>query len=203
MVKVKEKQSIFDMTVQEFGQIDDVVKVSSDNDVSVSEILGTNRDLIIDAEGEGDNDIKKEIIEQGLSLNNNAVKIFDDWFLPSKDALDKMYVNLHLHAVGEFATDFYWSSSELVSIASWSQRFDTGGQISSNKVLTFYVRACRFFTDSIGAYSLRDIGPAVVVGYFIDIMEIYQWFNFKILLNYDHSSIHSNFFFSGFLPFLT
>jgi hypothetical protein len=71
-----------------------------------------------------------------------------DWFLPSKDELNQLYLNRA--TVGGFTADYYWSSSELGSCncnsVAWDQMFDVGGnQITSGKTLTRLVRAVRAF----------------------------------------------------------
>jgi hypothetical protein len=42
-----------------------------------------------------------------------------------------------------FASDFYWSSTEDVADNAWRQTFNNGGQFSSGKFNSFYVRAVR------------------------------------------------------------
>ncbi len=71
-----------------------------------------------------------------------------DWFLPSKDELNLMYVNLHNQAppVGGFADEGYLSSSEIDSLTAWLQDFAFGDQIDGSKnSSTFRVRAVRAF----------------------------------------------------------
>lgn len=55
---------------------------------------------------------------------------FDDWFLPSKDELNLVYVNLKKNGQGGFADSYYWSSSEGIYVTkyAWEQSFDYGGQ---------------------------------------------------------------------------
>ena len=68
-----------------------------------------------------------------------------DWYLPSKDELNQMYVNKS--AIGSFFTaSAYRSSSESISESAWTQWFNDGRQISfSSKVGNFYVRPVRAF----------------------------------------------------------
>ena len=71
---------------------------------------------------------------------------YGDWFLPSKDELNEMYEELHLYGDGEF-TFYYWSSSEDEDDddMAWMQRFDTGGQNHSSKMIDVRIRAIRAF----------------------------------------------------------
>lgn len=85
---------------------------------------------------------------------------YTDWFLPSKDELNQMYVNLHLHGVGGFANNYYNCSTEGNASNIWLQYFSTGGQGVNIKSTLSYVRACRVFTSITPSYSLRDVGPS-------------------------------------------
>ncbi len=66
-----------------------------------------------------------------------------DWYLPSKDELNKLYINKNL--VGGFTTNGYWSSSEVDLTNAWNQDFSGGIQHSGNKSGPYYVRAVRSF----------------------------------------------------------
>jgi len=68
------------------------------------------------------------------------------WFLPSKDELNLMFLNLHQHGLGDFQAGFYWSSSEDDADHAWAQYFYDEGQLQlDNKNYTSYVRAIRAF----------------------------------------------------------
>ena len=81
---------------------------------------------------------------------NLTLGVFSDWFLPSKDELNKMYLNigpgnvLGLGNVGGFA-NYYWSSTELDNLNAWGQNFVSGSQLYGNKNYYFNVRAVRAF----------------------------------------------------------
>jgi hypothetical protein len=87
-------------------------------------------------------------------------KIYDDWFLPSRDELEQMYINLHLFGVGNFGSGIYWSSSEQSNLFAYFGNFNSGSFDILHKTNTYAVRAVRSFTGAIGQYSLRDVGPA-------------------------------------------
>jgi hypothetical protein len=67
---------------------------------------------------------------------------FSDWFLPSKNELNKLYLNRV--AIGDFA-DYYWSSSENTAYTAWYQHFGNGNQNHDDKTYYFRVRAVRAF----------------------------------------------------------
>ncbi|MDR0475288.1 MAG: DUF1566 domain-containing protein [Treponema sp.] len=72
---------------------------------------------------------------------------YDDWYLPSKNELGLMYMNLKVDGIGGFGSGRYWSSSEEGSSVNyaWSQDFSNGSQDYSTKTLKCSVRACRQF----------------------------------------------------------
>jgi len=71
---------------------------------------------------------------------------YDDWFLPSLDELNQMYINLYTQGVGGFSDYGYWSSSESSSSSAWYQYFDYGSQHDISKdSLYVRVRAVRAF----------------------------------------------------------
>jgi len=68
---------------------------------------------------------------------------YTDWFLPSKDELNKLYINKV--AIGGFFADFYWSSSELNAYVAWGQAFINGYQYGNYEYSAYRVRAVRAF----------------------------------------------------------
>ena len=77
---------------------------------------------------------------------------YTDWFLPSKDELNKMYLNkatINTTAASNSGSDFlnsyYWSSTESSSGGAKAQDFSDGGWISYVKAGTNNVRAVRAF----------------------------------------------------------
>ncbi len=67
----------------------------------------------------------------------------DDWFLPSKDDLNQMYIQRI--AIGGFTSDGYWSSSEFNEDAAWGQGFNDSTLYNFYKTNAQNVRPVRAF----------------------------------------------------------
>jgi hypothetical protein len=68
---------------------------------------------------------------------------YTDWYLPSKDELNKLYLNRI--AIGGFADASYWSSTEFGVDLAWSLDFTRGIQFNGVKDYANSVRAIRAF----------------------------------------------------------
>lgn len=68
---------------------------------------------------------------------------YSDWFLPSKEELNEMYIQRE--AIGGFASAFYWSSSEHSEDFASIQYFVNGTQAGFSKLNGYRVRAARAF----------------------------------------------------------
>jgi hypothetical protein len=98
---------------------------------------GANTTTIIRSQGAGTYaaSVARNYANEGLT----------DWYLPSKDELNKLYLNKT--AIGGFALNIYWSSSESTSTVVWAQNFTSGVQTSlANKSSLYYVRPIRSFS---------------------------------------------------------
>ena len=94
-----------------------------------------NTAVIVTAQGPGSYAAK---LCDDLVLNG-----YSDWYLPSKDELNQLYLNQAV--VGGFANSLYWSSSEYGYNSAWGQYFGNGGQYNYYKNYTLAVRAVRAF----------------------------------------------------------
>jgi len=92
-------------------------------------------------QGLGNCEQAKEIAKSGK--HSAAGKAFTDWYLPSKDELNKLYLQRKI--VGGFTGPNYWSSTESDGGNAWGQSFRNGKQNHGNKSSTYLVRAVRAF----------------------------------------------------------
>ena len=70
---------------------------------------------------------------------------YNDWFIPSKDELNLMYINLKAVGLTDFALEDYWSSSENDVSNTWFQYFDLGSHYFYDKDYYAKVRVVRYF----------------------------------------------------------
>ena len=97
----------------------------------------TNTTAIIAAQGPG---YYAANICDSLVLNG-----YSDWFLPSHDELNLVYLQKKETTIWGFSLYGYWSSSENGNISAWFQSLSSGSILSSNKDFKYYVRAVRAF----------------------------------------------------------
>ena len=82
-------------------------------------------------------------IEAGCSTSGTAADVcsnlilggYDDWYLPSKDELNKLLINRFI--IGGFNLSgqnaYYWSSSEVSANGAWYQAFENGAIFPTEK----------------------------------------------------------------------
>ena len=77
--------------------------------------------------------------------NNLTENGYDDWYLPSKDELNLMCVNLKDKGLGGFSDNTYWSATEYDDTDAWKQNFYSGYQFYNSKFYPISVRAVGAF----------------------------------------------------------
>ena len=105
---------------------------------AVGTLLGTgkwNTNSIKTVQGEG-----KYAASLCINYSNEG---YHDWYLPSRNELNELYINRA--AIGGFANEYYWSSSESDVDDAWAISFNNGNQLDDPKVLSYHVRAVRAF----------------------------------------------------------
>lgn len=127
--------------------------IAAPNDQSTGAEWGCLGTQILDAQGTafGNGTKNTTAIVAGCSTAGIAAKLcsdlvlggYSDWYLPSKDELNKLYINKA--AVGGFVSVNYWSSSDFGNNYSYFQNFSDGTQGNNVKSNLYYVRAVRFF----------------------------------------------------------
>jgi hypothetical protein len=122
------------------------------SDVTTSIAWGCNNVSLTGADGTaiGTGNQNTTDIITGCGGSNAAKSCYDlvqngysDWYLPSKDELNKLYLNNG--SIGMWTSTNYWSSSEVSSTTAYAQIFSTGLQSAQGKTNTYRVRAIRSF----------------------------------------------------------
>ncbi len=135
------------------GQSHGLIAATSDQ----GKIVWCNNGLLINtgatgtAIGTGLANSNAIIAAQGATAINYAAGLarayngggYTDWYLPSKDELNKLYLNQTQFS--GIASDYYWSSSEATNQIVWSQDFRNGVQAANSKNDIVFIRAIRAF----------------------------------------------------------
>ncbi len=92
-------------------------------------------------------DITERCMEKGIAAricSELELNGYSDWFLPSKDELNKLFLSKEL--IGGFDYKlYYWSSSEYNGYNAWNQYFGNGKQYYNDEINPNCVRAIRYF----------------------------------------------------------
>lgn len=134
------------------GETHGLIAATSDQSTGIQWYNGTftNTGAYATALGTGNSNTMTIIASQG-NTGSYAAKLcadlvlagYSDWYLPSRDELNKLYLNRV--SIGGFASASYFSSSETNISAVWSQDFSNGSQNYGNKFSLWLVRAIRSF----------------------------------------------------------
>lgn len=127
-----------------FGNADNTVaNLSSPETATATEIgWGYFNTRAIMHQGNTDTTIVAAALVDAYSVTIGGT-VVADWYLPSKDELNEMYLE-RLKITG-FEADSYWSSSESVSFGAWVRDFSTGAINGYPKFAPRWVRPIRAF----------------------------------------------------------
>lgn len=136
-----------------------LIAATSDQSTGLQWYNGTNRVTNATGDGVGAGKMNTTLII-AMQTNDNTAGSFaallcanlvitsggvdyGDWYLPSKYELNLMF--LQKATIGNFASNFYWSSTEFNNFEAWELFFIGGSQGIAGKNLALYVRAVRAF----------------------------------------------------------
>lgn len=137
------------------GQKHGLIAATEDQSAGIQWYNGsfTRTEATATALGTGLTNTNTIIAAQGPTATNYAAGLarayngggFSDWFLPSKDELNKLYLNKN--TIGGFwPADYYWSSSEDSFYYAWTQPFNMNFLVDYIKSSSYpHVRAVRYF----------------------------------------------------------
>ena len=128
--------------------------ISAKVDQSIGAEFGCHGTTLIGADGTSIGNGAQNTIDiiSGCSTLGTAARLcsnlvlsgYSDWYLPSRDELDLLYLNRV--AIGGFTNDDYWSSTEDSANSAWCQKFISGFKTLNSKFdNTNRVRAIRTF----------------------------------------------------------
>ena len=69
-LKVLQNQNIFDISIQEFGSLENLFTLLNDNSLSVNAKLISGQDLTVNKVNIGNEDIKKFVTLKDITMNN-------------------------------------------------------------------------------------------------------------------------------------
>lgn len=102
-------------------------------------------------------DILASCVDEGIAAklcDDLVVEFQSDWFLPSKEELNQLYIKKDI--IGGFVNSSYWTSSDVDSFVADYQDFANGYMSSMDKINSANVRAVRYFDLPISGIKDMD-----------------------------------------------
>ena len=140
-----------------------LILVDKDSNVYTTITVGSQQWIV--------ENLKTTTYANGVAIPNlaGAGTQYNDWYLPSLDETQKMRTELYDQGVGGFDDATYWTSTEVSATQGYAVNMANGAEDWEYKYSTENsIRPCRSFIDVPGAYSLRDVGPAGGLIFYID-----------------------------------
>lgn len=130
-----------------------LIAATTDQHTSISWCPGSCQVTNALATAAGSGKINTNLIVTVQKTGNHAALVcdqlvhngFDDWFLPSKDELNILFVQKEAGRIGNFLAEEYWSSTEDDIDRAWQQHLGNGSTRSEIKVNSGCIRAIRAF----------------------------------------------------------
>ncbi|MEI6853452.1 MAG: DUF1566 domain-containing protein [Bacteroidota bacterium] len=128
-----------------------IIAATHDQSTGIQWYYGTSAPTAATASAIGSGGDNTNTIVASYGAGSYAAKLcydlvlnsYSDWVLPSKDELNKLYLNKAV--IGGFENHFYWSSTESDATMACLQSFLDGTQTLDGKMFSHYVRTIRYF----------------------------------------------------------
>ena len=89
--------------------------------------------------------------------DGSPINFVNTWFLPSKNEMAQIKINVVDYGMGNFGAFGYWTSSEASASEAWVYDFDMGSFVLEEKAISYRVRACCSYITS-NVLTLRTTG---------------------------------------------
>jgi type II secretory pathway pseudopilin PulG len=115
-----------------------------------TDIAGANGIAVGTGKQNTDDMIAASCFEAAMLVHGVTIDGYNDWYLPSKDDLNKFYPN---ETILGFSLNRYWSSTERDANTAWTKNFYKGAEdyVSKNNGIA-YVRPVRNFVNDSSIY---------------------------------------------------
>ena len=92
--------------------------------------------------------IEAEVFRNFAQFKGSASRVINDWYLPSRDELEQIEINLYDNNIGDFQIGTYWTSTQLSTTQAEAWRMSNSSFSLRDKTTSLLVRPIRHFTTT-------------------------------------------------------